>query len=127
TAGIRDDEIHVRLVGNIAITSEMPQYADIAALAGGEYITRVSAKCLRGSFEEDAFWRRKDACHRESCVVDPIFAGQYHVVYKRPVDPWQYGVVQRARFAKIAAEFAYSCNESTGHGRKGDVAFFKIL
>src|SRR5436853_6875074 len=34
--------------------------------------------------------------------------------------------MQRVHFAKIAAEFAHSCNESTGQSRKGDVTFFKI-
>src|SRR5689334_22506447 len=73
TSRIREPEIDVGVLVDVLVSAQMPDVAQVAALARREQVPGIAAEHLTGRFEEEPRVRNQ-ARHREPGIVDPVFA-----------------------------------------------------
>src|SRR5258708_33578343 len=104
----------------------MTQHAYVAAARRAEHVRRISAKELRGAFEEDSFRRRQQSRQREADIVEAVFAASEVLAHQWTIGPWQDVVVLRVYFSESRAHLAHSQTQSGGQGGEGEEGFFDI-
>ena len=110
---VGNTQIDVGVVGYILIAAQVTNVAQITALARAKQVARVAAKHLTGGFEEKPRVRHEPR-HRESGIVDAVFAADQVVHDERPIGPGKHVIVERVDLAERRAHLPDFGQQSAG-------------
>ena len=122
-ASIGHAEVDVARLAEVAVSAEMTDVAQIAALARVEDLVGVAAEYLAGRFEKQP-WVRNQPGNRDPRVVDAVLAAHEVPGGERPIGPRQDMRVKRVDLAERRALLAHLHQQPARERGERDEAFF---
>src|SRR3954471_1280145 len=126
SAGIRDAEIKICRLGDVAVSAEVLNRAHIAPLLGPENCVRITTENLPSGFQKYPLRGWDDSLERNSGVIDSVFPAHQVCRNQRTIHPGKNVIMHQIDFAECGTHFADFGDKTRGQRGKRYISLLKV-